>query len=256
MFFENKIRDIEVHKYVSFNFPYHLHNNIEILVCTDGSFNIACNNDERILHSGDVMVAFPGDVHAYRKTDYGEGIMIIFNPNISEIIISLLSNTKFENFVSEKSVISLAQSMLDSFRNNSNFAIIYGYLHTIIGTVLKNKTKKTNIELTVFNSAIRYIAFNYTNQISLKSISKHIGISQSHLSRIFSQKVEGGFKRYLNLMRVEKAKELLTNTEKSIYEIMQNAGFTDQGTFNRVFKQNINCTPREYRAKSKEKEQE
>ena len=144
--------------------------------------------------------------------------------------------------------------MLDSFRNNSNFAIIYGYLHTIIGTVLKNKTQKTNIELTVFNSAIRYIAFNYTNQISLKSISKHIGISQSHLSRIFSQKVEGGFKCYLNLMRVEKAKELLTNTEKSIYEIMQDAGFTDQGTFNRVFKQNTNCTPREYRAKSKEKE--
>jgi len=124
MFFENKIRDIEVNKCVSFDFPYHLHNNIEILVCTDGTFNIACNNDERILHSGDVMVAFPGDVHAYRKTDYGEGIMIIFNPNISEIIIFLLSNTKFENFVSEKSVISLAQSMLDSFRNNSNFAII------------------------------------------------------------------------------------------------------------------------------------
>ena len=254
MFFENKIQDIEINKVVSFDFPHHLHNNMEVLICSDGAFNIVCNNNERILYSGDVMVAFPGDVHSYRKTDYGEGIMIIFNPNISEIMISLLANIEYENFVNDKNIVSLAQSMLDNFYHKSNFAIIYGYLHTIIGTVLKNKTQKTNIELTVFNSAIRYIAFNYTNQISLKSISKHIGISQSHLSRIFSQKVEGGFKRYLNLMRVEKAKELLTNTEKSIYEIMQDAGFTDQGTFNRVFKQNTNCTPREYRAKSKEKE--
>lgn len=252
MFFEHKIQDIEVFKCVSFDFPHHLHNNIEILVCTNGTFDMICNEKNRVLKGGEVMVAFPGDVHAYRKTDYGEGIMIIFNPNISEIIVSLLANVKYENFVMEKNAITLAQSMLNSFDNNSNYAIIYGYLHTIVGMVLKKSlTQKTNTETSVFNSAIRYIAFNYTNQITLKSVSKHIGISQSHLSRIFSQKVEGGFKCYLNLMRVEKAKELLTNTEKNIYEIMLDAGFNDQGTFNRVFKQNTNCTPREYRAKIK-----
>lgn len=255
MLFENKIRDIEVNKCVSFDFPYHLHNNIEILICTDGTFDMICNNENRILHKAEIMIAFPGDIHAYNKTDYGEGIMIIFNPNISEIIISLLANSRYENFVKENNVISLAESLLQCFNNHSNFAITYGYLHTIIGMVLsKNKTEKNSGEINAFNMAIRYIAFNYTNQITLKSISKHVGISQSHLSRIFSQKVEGGFKHYLNLMRIEKAKELLTNTEKNIYEIMLDSGFTDQGTFNRVFKNNVNCTPSQYRCGTKKYE--
>ena len=252
MLFQNSIQNIEVSKCVSFNFPYHLHNNVEILICTDGTFDMECNSEKRILHRGDIMVAFPGDVHAYNKTDYGEGIMIIFNPNVSEIILSLLTHIEYENFVNEKNIIPIAQNMLDSICNKSNFAIIYGYLHIIIGMVLENnETTKTNYRINTFNSAIRYIAINYTNQITLKETAKHTGISQSHLSRIFSQKIEGGFKRYVNLLRVEKTKDLLINTDKSIYEIMLDAGFTDQGTFNRVFRQTTNCTPREYRSKSK-----
>lgn len=255
MFFENKIRDIEVTKCGSFDFPYHLHNNIEILVCTNGTFDMVCNSENRILYQGDIMIAFPGDIHAYNKTDYGEGIMIIFNPNISEIILSLLANSKYENFVKESSIIPLAQWLLQSYNNHSNFAVIYGYLHTIIGMVLnKSKTTNNRDEINSFNMAIRYIAFNYTSQITLKSISKYVGITQSHLSRILSQKVEGGFKHYLNLMRIEKSKELLTNTEKNIYEIMLDSGFTDQGTFNRVFKKIVGCTPSKYRASTKKQE--
>lgn len=248
MLFENKSRDIEIRIGRSFDFPYHLHNNIEILICIHGTFDALCNGKEKILKNGDIMIAFPGDIHAYKATNYGEGIMIIFNPNISSVISTLLSNTEYESFVADKSIIPLAENMLLSHNNNLNFAIVYGYLHTIIGSVLKkSESKKNNREINTFNSVIRYIAFNYTKKITLKSVSKHMGISQSHLSRIFSQKVNGGFNRYLNMMRIEKAKELLKNTDKNIFEIMLEAGFSDQGTFNRVFKQNENCTPREYR---------
>ena len=69
MLFENKSHDIEIRKWHSYNFPYHLHNNIEILICINGSFDVFCNDREMILNSGDIMVTFPGDIHAYKATD-------------------------------------------------------------------------------------------------------------------------------------------------------------------------------------------
>ena len=176
--------------------------------------------------------------------------MIIFNPNISNVISELISNVEYENFIKEKHIIPLAEDMLYHYNNHSNFTIVYGYLHTIVGMCIKkSETQKKRYEMSTLHSVIRYIAFNYTNQITLKSVSKYIGISQSHLSRIFSQKIDGGFKHYVNLLRVEKAKDLLKNTNNNISEIMFESGFVDQGTFNRVFKQNTSCTPREYRNK-------
>lgn len=248
MLFEVKIEDIRVTECRSFDFPYHLHNNVEILICTSGSFHITCNDQDRILSSGDIMIAFPGDVHAYYKTDCGEGIMIHFNPHISELISNLFMNSTYENFVTKKSVIPIAEDLLYHFTNDSGYTVLYGYLHVMTGMILKEtQTNKDKQSINTYHSIIEYIALNFTDKISLKSISQHTGISQSHISRIFSEKVDGGFKHYLNLLRIEKAKTLLKTTDKAIYEIMHESGFFDQCTFNRVFKGMMNCTPKAYR---------
>ena len=120
------------------------------------------------------MIAFPGDVHAYHKTDYGEGIMIIFNPNISELISDLFMNSEYENFVTKKSVIPLAEDLLHNSTNSSSFTVLYGYLHVITGMIIKkSQTEKKKRCINTYNSIIEYIAFNFTDKISLKSISQH-----------------------------------------------------------------------------------
>lgn len=251
MLFENRVEDIEVETRSSFNFPYHLHNNVEVLICTEGTFDLTCNEKRKMLGRGDVMIAFPGDVHAYNMTEYGEGIVIFFRPNVSDLISDLLSESEYENFVKAEDAIKPAESLLLNFSEKANFAVLYGYLHIVVGLILKkSKRPRTPRHISTFNSVIEYIAANFTSPISLGSISKHAGISESHLSRIFSDKTEGGFKNYISLLRIEKAKSLLKNTDKAVYEIMLESGFTDQGTFNRVFKQKVGCTPREYRSKS------
>ena len=140
--------------------------------------------------------------------------------------------------------------MLHYFKNNSNYTILYGYLHAILGLILKKDvTSQKNVDINTFNSVIKYISSHYTESISLKSVSKYAGVSQPHLSRMFSEKIDGGFKNYLNMLRVEKATELLKNTDKNIIEVMLESGFSNQATFNRVFKKNTNLTPKEYRKK-------
>ena len=57
----------------------------------------------------------------------------------------------------------------------------------------------------------------------------------------------GGFKRYLQILRVQKAKNLLSSTDLSVNEVLEQSGFFDQRTFNRVFKAVTDFTPLAYR---------
>lgn len=251
MFFQTHDR-ITVSKIESFNYPSHLHNDIEIMICTEGTFGVCCNECEKTLNPGDIMISFPNDIHSYIKTKSGKGIMLIFSHEISEIITSALNNGQYLNFVHDKNVIQIADELYCQNKRHADFSVIYGYLHVIFGMVLKKTNgKKPSFSASSFHSAIRYVSLNYTKRITLQNVAKTVGVSQCHLSRMFSEKIEGGFKNYLNTLRVEKAKNLLKSTELNIYEIFLESGFCDQKTFNRVFKTMTAMTPKEYRLRNK-----
>ena len=60
--------------------------------------------------------------------------------------------------------------------------------------------------------------------------------------------------KYINNIRIDNAKNLLTNTEKPIIEICYECGYESLRTFNRVFLQTVNTSPRQYRTSSKNSE--
>lgn len=248
MLFEVKNKSIDVFEITALDFPLHLHTHIEVLICTDGTFEVSCNNQEQTLCEGDIMISFPNDIHSYTKTEFGKGIMIIFDPYISELITSTLNKEQYSNFLHDEEVVPLSIELYHYSQSSANFHVIYGYLHIIFGMVLRKISfKNSNLPVSVFDAAIRYIAHNYTKSITLKKISQKVGVSQSHLSRVFAEKIEGGFNNYLKILRIERAKNLLLTTDLNIYEILLESGFSDQRTFNRVFKRMTNMTPREYR---------
>lgn len=249
MLFEIKDEDIGIYESRSFDFPLHLHSDVEMLICTEGVLGCSCNGQERELQKGDIMICFPNDIHSYKETNHGKGIRIIFKHTISELITSILNTEHYHNFVHNDDVIPISQTMLNCMKNN-NFTVLYGYLHVVFGKILKKSdTTKPSISTNTFNSAVRYISLNYTRKISLKSVASQIGVTPCHLSRMFTQKIYGGFKNYLMLMRVEKAKNLLKTTDINIYEASLESGFSDQRTFNRAFKNITGMTPKSYREK-------
>ncbi len=252
MLFEVEKNDIKIARIKSFDFPYHLHTHVEIMICIDGILNVTCNNQEQIMHKNDIMISFPNEIHSCKKTEFGRAITILFNPEISELFTAALNTEQYHNFTHIEDISSLADEICYHFKNKSSYYIIYGYLHIILGMVLiKSQNKKSVMPINAFDSAIRYISQNYTKPITLKEVAEKIGVSQAHLSRVFSEKLEGGYCNYLRLLRIEKAKTLLKSTDLNIYEIMYEAGFSDQRTFNRVFKNITDMTPKEYRKKSR-----
>ena len=84
-------------------------------------------------------------------------------------------------------------------------------------------------------------------ELSNRLLAERYGISQYHLIRTFKEETGCAPQKYRNLMRVERAKQLLTDTELNINEISDMLGFADSLYFSRLFKRIVGVSPRDYR---------
>lgn len=253
MFFESRTEDLYISKFHAPKFPLHLHHNMELAICISGTAKVSCGGEVKELKCGDIMVSFPHDLHEYICSEDGIGYMLIFNHNISDILLNRLTGITYENYCSDKALIPFFEGLYNEFKADQSFEIMYGYLHLIIGSVLKNLhhfEHKQPIEYDLFTKAVKYVSENYTSPLSLKSVAEKIGVDQCHLSRVFSKKVPNGFYGYLQQLRIEHAKNMLKNTCAGMYEIAVESGFSSQRTFNRVFKNETALTPKEFRQNS------
>ncbi|MEE0946546.1 MAG: AraC family transcriptional regulator [Acutalibacteraceae bacterium] len=259
MIYEIKDKDIFVYKVNDLNYVAHAHREIEIFICTKGEADATCNFLSKTLKKGNVMMAFPNEIHSYSARHGGEGIIIIINTESLGNLADFKKN-KFENFLLEKNenFINLANDLYIEYKNGKNVQIMLGYIHIIIGEILRKLPVISNsfyIHDSLMDNVLNYVLENYLNSITLKSISKKFGISPEHLSRLFSKNISLNFKRYLHFLRIEHSKNLLLNSENSIMLISQMSGYNDLRTFNRVFKQIMGITPSQFR-KQKSKNNE
>lgn len=80
-------------------------------------------------------------------------------------------------------------------------------------------------------AAIKYIQFNYSHDISVDDIAKAVGVSRSHLYRVFMSNVGQSPIDYLTSYRISEACSLLKNSSLSIAEIAVSVGFFDPVLF-------------------------
>jgi YesN/AraC family two-component response regulator len=92
---------------------------------------------------------------------------------------------------------------------------------------------------------------NYTRALSLNELASTVGVSKSYLSRIFKLETGISLWDYLNRFRVQKAKELLLNTDDSVTAIAAEVGYQDAGYFGRIFHKVAHCSPRAYRSQAR-----
>lgn len=108
---------------------------------------------------------------------------------------------------------------------------------------------ETSESYLLIKKAKEYIREHLSDKdLCLETVSDHVCLSKSYFCKLFSQQLGGaGFNSYLNRQRIEKAKQLLSNTDLKIFEISDAVGFSHARYFNKVFKQIVGLTPSEFR---------
>lgn len=89
---------------------------------------------------------------------------------------------------------------------------------------------------------------NYNDStITLTTAADAVGITAPYLSKIFRAETGKTFSTYLNMLRIERSKQLMQTTDANIYEIARQVGYCNYQSFARFFKRFEGCPPSSYR---------
>ncbi|MCL1855142.1 MAG: AraC family transcriptional regulator [Clostridia bacterium] len=109
-------------------------------------------------------------------------------------------------------------------------------------------TEKSSAAVRNLTSAVNiYINKNYQRRITIDDIGKEVHMSPYHLTRIFKKHTGYSLYEYVNFFRINRAAELLLNTDKRVQEISGAVGFMSVDSFIRCFKKHKSTSPGKFR---------
>ena len=155
------------------------------------------------------------------------------------------------------------QYFISKYKEAYNLSIIqpFGYktrirklIYDVLNKIIEehhNAVNNVNGGYTIRKS-VDFIHKNYDkNDFCQDDIAKISGITDSHFRRVFKKVYGIAPSKYINTLRLNKSKALLTDTDISIEEISYQCGFNNYSYFVRAFKTSFGCTPSEYRKANK-----
>jgi transcriptional regulator GlxA family with amidase domain len=103
------------------------------------------------------------------------------------------------------------------------------------------------------NSVVNFIAENYREELSAQAIAERLQMSPSQFARFFRRATGNGFIDFVTRIRVNKACQLLMDTDLYVADICREVGFHNLANFNRRFLELKGLTPREFRRSAQER---
>lgn len=111
-----------------------------------------------------------------------------------------------------------------------------------------NNLKKQHIYSKHVSDCIDYIYDHLHTRITLEGLAEEIGLSASHLSRLFKQEMGMPVSTYVQHKKIETAKSMLSYSDFPVSEIASVLAFSSQSYFSEVFRRHTNMTPLQYRS--------
>ena len=99
----------------------------------------------------------------------------------------------------------------------------------------------------IIKKVCAYVDENLSCDISLETAADFAGVSSFYLSKLFKEEKGETFINFISDKRLEKSRQLLSETNLSIKEITAEVGYNDQNYFSRIFKSKYGLSPKEYR---------
>lgn len=147
-----------------------------------------------------------------------------------------------------------AQSKLDSFYNVFtlsqclNIQDFYGLLCDACSVIMDQRKGIPAENSDVTQAAVAYMQENFHDpELTMNALAEHLHISSVTLAVEFKNEMDIRPSDYLANLRMEKAKELLRNTNMLVREISLAVGYEDTHVFMRRFKKHTGMTPGQYR---------
>lgn len=256
------------------SYQMHWHSYGEILLVGPGDTNIfRVNQNTYNLVEGDFVLIWPMETHAIIDADREKSLVIQFS---NAFINSLFDLQRIVHFYRNlhvlcinshpelvKELTDLAYKMKEIFFSGGpdNELKCCMLLMQFMLTLDEHRDEFTDeLRVDAHNGyeddvmrrmmmVTDYIKNNLTaDDLSQGAMAQMVGISRDYFSRIFKNVTGMNYSKWLNMIRLEKATELLSHNNMTLTEIAMLSGFQSIPSFNRVFHEEKGMAPGEYRA--------
>ncbi len=227
-------------------------------------------DDESKLKNLDMAKLDPGVLRGFLQNgqpeeleDFaGEYVKSLWDAAKSQLFCQyLLLNVRFTVLAYVESLGYTQEEFLDSMEcvkligRNVTAGEVQQYICDMLGKALEMREKESKSQYRdLVAQAVAYMDEHYMDEnISLTEVAGYTNVSANYFSAVFSQEMQQTFVEYITGKRMEKAKELLRETDKRSSEIAAEVGYKDSHYFSFVFKKTQGCSPRAYRTERNEK---
>ena len=249
---------------------YHTHDFYEINYVYEGDCTNIIEGEKIYMEAGDFIIMSPGIFHTVYAETYSIVVNILIRPTFfhntflyvdedeSSLLSAFISKMKEKNHYKYykckadciiEEIASLIEEEAAQYHNSD--IILDSIAVRLICNLLRNENQAmiSGIQNTSSNtimSILEYMNENYT-EASLAVVSDKFGYTPAHLCRMFSKHTGKTFGKILTEIRINKAIELLCNTNLKIFEISDLLGYNSHEYFQRLFKSHLGVTPQKYR---------
>lgn len=244
--------------------------------CVGGRIELILDDDSYIyLKENDFCISRQSSQNeSYFPTKYYHGITMYFDPDfftqanheLSELFELNLSRLPEIYFEKKDTYIAEADNEMKKilvrlwrlYESQSAFHMklcVLDLLHLLLDerNVSPEKTLAfyTSIQVEIAKKAEKILTADLKQHIPMKQIAQQFGVSETSLKNYFRGVYGKNVSDYLRDLRMSMAEKLLVETKLPISEIASQIGYTKQGKFAEVFRQQFQMNPLEYRRSKK-----
>ena len=263
------------HQPLTYSEQLHWHSCLEVGLCLSGKGMFFFGNKAYDVRAGDVFITNNVERHIAKSDEHhpSEYVFIYFDVALidnRELLLPFFSNPRtltnripFESESAKKmGELILAIVQEDRIRGIAYKDMIRSFLNLLCGSIYRyyyaslSYDPKMDYQYAAkvkerLAPALHHIKENYGNPISLEDIANLLYLSPSRTYHLFFEVIGESFKSYLTELRINEAKRLLVETEKTITEVSIDCGFQSHSSFYRAFDKIVGMNPKQYQTKAR-----
>ncbi len=242
----------------------HAHKDFEVGLIVKGNINLTTLTNTHRLSAGDVFIINPYHSHELQGSEPALVMSLqvpsaFFEAYFPDIFhVEFLSEIITTDEEVKKSIATLMTDLAkEYFRKEALFEFrcailinhLFYYLFQKVEYIVRSEqeAKTQRLKGRRARRIMHYVDAHYTEKILLSNIAEEENLDLYYLSHFFKDTFGMPFQTYVNKLRCEHARHLLLVTDNSLLDICIASGFSDPKYFNKSFKEQYGCLPKQYR---------
>lgn len=207
------------------------------------------------LQKGDLFCLFPGKTHHYGALPSTEPLRmdwLAVDGDRVEALFELIGITAEQPYrrgaVSHAvmhAVEQVVQALADADGWSPAIALeLQGLIHTLLAKLMPEVIASSVSKPSKWiHDCMKYMELHATEGITVQQVADYAGVHRSYFSQVFSDQVGMSPLKFIQHIRMEKAKQLLLDSNATVTEIALSLGYPNLYTFTRAFKQYYKASP-------------